>query len=119
VYPGGDASTVVIEDDGESPAYRGGIEARTPVRLRSRAGGRLRLEVGGREGAFEIGARTVRVAVHGCPRPNSMWVDAVRLPVAGRTDAAVGAIWHWEGGVLHVRWTDSGSARSLEVDPAP
>ena len=119
VYPGGDATTVVIEDDGESPAYRAGIEARTPVRLRSRAGGRMRLEVGGREGAFAIGARAVRVSVHGCPRPNSVWIDAVRLPVAGRADEELGAAWHWEGGVLQVRWTDAGSARSLEVDPAP
>jgi alpha-glucosidase len=119
VYPGGDAATVVIEDDGESPAYRVGMEARTHVRLRSRAGGRLRLEVSGREGEFAIDARAVRVAVHGCPPPSSVWVDAVRLPVAGRSDDEVGATWHWEGGVLHVRWTDSGAARSLEVDPAP
>jgi hypothetical protein len=119
VYPGGDAATVVIEDDGESPAYRADVEARTPVRLRSRAGGRLRLEIGGREGGFAIGARTVRVSVHGCPRPSSVWVDAVRLPVAGRTDEELGAAWHWEGGVLHVRWTDLGAARSLEIDPAP
>ena len=89
------------------------------MRLRSRAGGRLRLEVSGREGEFAIDARAVRVAVHGCPPPSSVWVDAVRLPVAGRPDDEVGATWHWEGGVLHVRWTDSGAARSLEVDPAP
>lgn len=119
VYPGGDATTVVIEDDGESPAYRNGLEARTPVRLRSRAGGRLRLEVGGREGEFEIAPRTVRVAVHACPPPTSVWVDAVRLPVAGRNDEEVGASWHWEGGVLHARWSDFGTARSLEIDPAP
>jgi hypothetical protein len=48
-----------------------------------------------------------------------VWIDAVRLPVSGRPDDEVGATWHWEGGVLHVRWTDAGAARSLEVDPAP
>jgi alpha-glucosidase len=119
VHPGGDTATWLIEDDGESTAYRHGVEARTPIRLRSRASGRLRLEVGPREGDFEIAPRVVRVAVHGCPPPASVWVDAVRLPAAGALDGGVGASWNWQGGVLHVRWRDVGRGRSLEIDPAP
>jgi alpha-glucosidase len=119
VHPGGDAVTWVIEDDGETLGYRRGLEARTPVRLRARAGGRLRLEVGPREGRLAIPPRTVRVAVHGCSPPTSVWVDAVRLPRAGAADEELGALWTWEGGVLHVRWRDEGTSRSLEVEPAP
>ncbi|RIK96943.1 MAG: alpha-glucosidase [Proteobacteria bacterium] len=118
VYPGGDATLELVEDDGESIAYRRGEEARTPVRLRGRASGRLRLEVGPREGGFAVAPRIVRVAVHGCPPPSSVWVDAVRL-APGAVDEEVGASWSWEGGVLHVRWRDAGTSRSLEVDPAP
>jgi alpha-glucosidase len=119
VYPGGDVVAVVIEDDGESTAYRSGAEARTAVRLRSRASGRLRLEVAPREGGFAIAPRDVRIAVHGCPPPTSVWVDAVRLARPGVADPDVGASWSWDGGVLQVRWRDLGESRSLEVDPAP
>jgi alpha-glucosidase len=119
VHPGGDTASCLIEDDGESTAYRSGAQARTPIRLRSRASGRLRLEVGPREGGFAIAPRGVRVAVHGCPPPTSVWVDAVRLPAPGAADEGIGASWTWQGGVLHVRWRDVGSSRSLEVEPAP
>ena len=97
---------------------RAAMEARTPVRLRSRAGGRLRLEVGAREGAFAIGAAPCA----------SRCTAARRRPRCGSTpcgcpsrvpDEEIGATWHWEGGVLHVRWSDVGTARSLEVDPRP
>jgi alpha-glucosidase len=119
VYPGGDTTTEVVEDDGESFAYRRGEEARTTVRLRSRASGRLRLEVGPREGGFAIAPRLVRAAIHGCPPPTGVWVDAVRLPAADVPDEAIGATWSWESGVLHVRWRDLGTSRSIEVEPAP
>jgi alpha-glucosidase len=119
VYPGGDATTVVLEDDGESIGYRDGAEARTTVTLRSRAGGRLRLETAPREGGFAIAPREVRIAVHGCPPPTSVWVDAVRLARPGAVDPEVGASWSWEGGILQVRWRDDGGGRSLEVEPAP
>jgi alpha-glucosidase len=119
VYPGGDATTVLVEDDGESRGYLRGEESRTPIRLRSRASGRLRLEVGPREGEFAIEPRRVRVAVHGCPAPTSIRVDAVRLPRPGVTDPELDASWTWDGGVLQVLWRDDGRSRSLEVEPAP
>lgn len=122
VFPGGDGATTVVEDDGETLAYRAGVEARTPVRLWSRAAGRLRLELGAREGSFAIAPRPLRVAVHGCAPPGSVWLDAVRLPGPRRADLAAPAgepCWWWEAGVLHVRWQDDGAGRALEVDPAP
>jgi alpha-glucosidase len=122
VFPGGDGAATVIEDDGETLAYREGVEARTPVRLWSRAAGRLRLELGAREGSFAIAPRPLRVAVHGCAPPGSVWLDAVRLPGPRRADLAAPAgepCWWWEAGVLHVRWLDDGAGRALEVEPAP
>jgi hypothetical protein len=119
VYPGGDATSVLIEDDGETDGYRRGEEARTPIRLRSRASGRLRLEVGPRDGELAIAPRTVRVAVHACPAPTTVWIDAVKLPRAGVTDPELGASWSWAGGVLQVLWRDDGASRSLEIEPAP
>lgn len=122
VFPGGDGVTTVIEDDGETLAYREGAEARTPVRLWSRAAGRLRLELGAREGGFTIAPRPLRVAVHGCAPPTAVRLDAVRLPGPRRCDPSRPPgepTWWWEAGVLHVRWLDDGAGRALEVEPAP
>jgi alpha-glucosidase len=122
VFPGGDGAVTVIEDDGETLAHREGGEARTPVRLWSRAAGRLRLELGAREGGFTIAPRPLRVAVHGCGPPASVRLDAVLLPGPRRSDPAAAPdepCWWWEAGVLHVRWRDDGGGRALEVEPAP
>jgi hypothetical protein len=119
VFPGGDSTSELIEDDGETTAWRQGVEARTPLRLWSRAGGRLRLEIGVREGRFRPGPRRVRATIHGCPRPTSVWLDAVRLPSQGRDAAEQEPGFWWETGLLHVCWPDDGSGRTLEVEPAP
>jgi alpha-glucosidase len=123
VFPGGDGATTVIEDDGDSVAYRTGNEARTEVRLWSRAAARLRLEVAAREGGFEIGPRPLRVTVHGCPPPDAVRVDAVRIPGPTRSRAIETSpdepCWWWEAGALHVRWLDDGAGRALEIEPAP
>ncbi|HEY8493564.1 MAG TPA: TIM-barrel domain-containing protein [Myxococcota bacterium] len=122
VFPGADGATTIVEDDGETLDYRSGVEARTTVRLWARAAGRLRLEVGAREGRYAIAPRPLRVAVHGCPPPGSVWLDAVRLPGPRRVapeEPADEPAWWWEAGVLHVRWLDDGAGRALEVEPAP
>jgi len=123
VFPGADGAALLIEDDGVTALHRGGAEARTPLRLRGRAGGRLRLEVGAREGRFAIAPRPLRVALNGCPRPTGVWLDALRLPEAAAPDAkasgAAAPCWSWRAGVLSVRWIDDGSGRALEVEPAP
>lgn len=122
VFPGGDATTTVIEDDGETLAHLEGVEARTPIRLWSRAAGRLRLEVGAREGRYPIAPRPLRVALHGCGLPAAVRLDAVLLEGPRRSDAPAATgepCWWWEAGVLQVRWLDDGAGRALEVDPAP
>lgn len=80
VHPGGEGATTVIEDDGDSQAYRAGGEARTAVRLWSRVAGRLRLEVAAREGDFAVPPRPLRVALHGCSFPAAVRLDAVQIP---------------------------------------
>ncbi len=116
VFPGGDCLREWIEDDGETTAYREGAAARTPLRLRARAGGRLRLEIGTREGEFPLAPRAFRARVHGCPEPTRVQLDALPLTSAPRED---GASCHWEAGVLDARWRDDGRSRALEIEPAP
>ena len=117
VFPGGDGACVVVEDDGATPAYHEGAELRTAVRLRGRAGGRLRLELGAREGRLALAPRPLRVALNGCPPPTGVWLDALRLPEAESPESRAGA-WSWHGGVLSVRWVDDGAGHTLEVEPA-
>jgi alpha-glucosidase len=119
VFPGADGGCTLVEDDGETTAYREGAQARTTVKLWSRAGGRLRLEVQARQGRFAIAERPMRVAVHGCAAPPAVWLDALRLAGRGRQAVLDEPAWSWEAGTLHVRWLDDGSARVLELDPAP
>jgi len=114
VFPGGDGATTVIEDDGESTAYTRGEEARTPVRLRGRAGGRLRLELGPREGSWDPGRRELAVVVRGAPPPVGVWLDGAPLPSG---DGAPG--WRHAEGRLRVRLPDDGAPRALEIEPAP
>jgi hypothetical protein len=67
VFPGGDFQQSFYEDDGETTAYRDGAFALTPLRLWSHAGGRLRFEIGAREGDLVVPERPLRVVVHACP----------------------------------------------------
>jgi alpha-glucosidase len=115
VFPGADASLELIEDDGETVAYQGDVIARTPIRLWTRAGGRLRLELGRREGPFAIAPRPLRICVNACPTPNAVYLDGARL-----LESANAPGWqHDDDGRLHIRLHDLGAGCSLELDPAP
>src|SRR5262249_49809931 len=114
VFPGRDAQALFVEDDGETTAYRDGHQAETALRLWSNAGGRLRFEIGAREGAFEIAGRALRVRIHGCPAPQAVFVDGERL------DAGDGAPGFVAGdGFVDVRLRDRGRGAAIEVAPAP
>jgi alpha-glucosidase len=114
VFPGRDSQTVHVEDDGETVAYREGHQASTTLRLWSHAGGRLRFEIGAREGAFEIPERTLRVRVHACPRPQAVFVDGERLEAGGGAPGyAAGDGW------VDVRLRDRGRGAAIEIAPAP
>jgi hypothetical protein len=114
VFPGGDSEGALFEDDGESLAYREGAWARTPLRLWTRAGGRLRLELGAREGALPLAPRPARVVVRGAAPPRSVLLDARPLEEGSATPGYVAA-----EGRVSVVFQDDGRARALELEPAP
>ena len=114
VFPGADAQLDLVEDDGRTLAYRGDVVARTPLRLWSRAGGRLRLELSRREGPYAIAERTLRVAVHGCPTADAVHLDGMLLD---RGQAPPG--WNAVDGRVDVRLLDRGVGASIEIEPAP
>jgi alpha-glucosidase len=113
VFPGADAQGAFYEDDGETIAYREGAFAVTPLRLWSNAGGRLRFEIGAREGTFDLPERPLRVTVHACPPPDAVFIDGERLP----RDAAPG--WSVADGRVDVRLRDRGHGAAIEIAPAP
>jgi len=114
VFPGGDSAGVLIEDDGETTAHLRGAMARTPLRVRDRAGGRLRLELGAREGGFAIAPRPARVVFHAAGRPRAVLLDALPLE-----EAAGAPGYERRDGRVEVRFEDDGGARSIELEPAP
>jgi alpha-glucosidase len=115
VFPGADASLDLIEDDGDSVAYQSGVVARTSVRLWTRAGGRLRLQLGRREGPYVIPTRPIRICLNACPTPNAVYLDGAPLA----RGAGVQTWHHDDDGRLHIRLHDEGGGAALEVDPAP
>ncbi len=114
VFPGADAAAELVEDDGESLAYRRGALARTALRLRDRSGGRLRLEIGKRSGDFEVPERVARVVARGCPPPTAAFLDGVGLEEGAGVPG-----YAFEQGAVHLRFLDDGEAHSLEIEPAP
>lgn len=114
VFSGADAELELVEDDGESTDYRRGDVARTPIRLFHRAGGRMRLELGARQGAFAIALRPLRIVFHGAVAPRAVRLDA--RPISER--GAAPGYWVRDGAV-HVLVEDDGRAHAIEVDPAP
>jgi alpha-glucosidase len=114
VFPGADGSAELIEDDGETLAYRRGGVARTTLRLWGRAGGRLRLEIGRREGGYTVPTRALRVVVRGCPDPTAVRLDGARLLRRAELPGFRAA-----DGRVHVRFVDDGAGANLELEPAP
>jgi alpha-glucosidase len=115
VFPGADGRQVLFEDDGRSTAHRHGVSARTPLSLWDRAGGRLRLEIGRREGDYAVPARPARIAAHGCPAPDSVHFDGLRLDAS----ASAPTRYRFAEGRVDVRFVDDGEAHVVEIDPAP
>jgi alpha-glucosidase len=114
VYPGADSSGSLVEDDGETTAYRSGVSGRTSLRLWSRAGGRLRLEIGRREGSYRVPERPLRVVVHGCPPPRAVFLDGARIAPREQPPG-----WVARDGAVHVHLVDRGVGAAIEIDPAP
>jgi alpha-glucosidase len=113
VFPGADGRAELVEDDGETLAYRRGALARTSLRLWHRAGGRLRLEIACREGDYAIDPRRARIRVRGCPEPDRVRLDARSLSAGG----APGFRAH--GGRVDIHFEERGEGHTLEIEPAP
>jgi alpha-glucosidase len=114
LFPGADGAAELVEDDGETTAYRDGVLARTPLRLWSRAGGRLRLELGRRQGSWRLPPRDLRVVVRACSRPRGVFLNGERVePGCGAPG------WEFADGRVHVRFPDREQGHSVEVEPAP
>ncbi|MEE9607332.1 MAG: TIM-barrel domain-containing protein [Myxococcota bacterium] len=114
VFPGADGSAELVEDDGESTAYRNGAIARTSLRLWNRAGGRLRVELGKREGAFPIAPRPGRIVVRACPPPSAVFLNGARV-----APGQVAPGYTAERGRVQLRFADGGNGLAAEIDPAP
>ncbi len=114
VFPGLDAATELVEDDGETTAYRHGVVATTELRMRARAGGRLRVEIGARKGTHRVPERVVPVIIRGAVWPETVMLDA--SPIACGEGPST---WSYRNGRLCVRYLDDGGAHSIEIEPAP
>jgi alpha-glucosidase len=114
VFPGNDATGELVEDDGETIGYQRGEVARSGLRLWDRRGGRLRVEVGPREGAYEIPERTLQVRIRACPPPEFVYLDGQRLEHGNRLPG-----YHSGDGRLTVRIPDHGEGAAIEIEPGP
>ena len=114
VFPGADGSAELVEDDGESTAYRSGAIARTSLRLWNQAGGRLRVELGKREGAFPIAPRPGRIVVRACPPPTAVLLNGARV-----APGLLAPGYTAERGRVQLRFADGGNGLAVEIDPAP
>jgi len=111
VFPGADGGGLLVEDDGESRDYERGREARTELRMWNRAGGRLRLEIGRREGSFAVPPRILRASFRAVGPPRAVFWNAEAIP---RRESAPG--FRCDGARVHVRLPDRGEGHTVELD---
>jgi alpha-glucosidase len=107
VYPGRAGEWTLIEDDGESLAYRQGILAETTFRLEEKTG-TVTVSFGARRGRFTPHARDFLVQLHlACP-PRTVLRDGIPAPD-----------WRWdnEHRRVELRWPDDGAEHLLQVLP--
>lgn len=84
-FPGPAATAFTLhEDDGESLDHERGVFSRVTYRL-ARAGGRVTLEAGAREGTFAPAARTLAVRVREVGDPAAVRLGGALLPRAAAT----------------------------------
>lgn len=112
IFPEAEGFARLVEDDGLSLAYQRGGEATRDVRLRAHAAGRLRLEIGRREGDFPIEPRRSQLRFHACPRPQRVLFDGEELgaPAQGAAHCT------WSGGHLIVAFEDRGDGAVVEIE---
>jgi len=120
VFPGHDGALDWTEDDGETLAYRDGALARTSVRLWSRAGGRLRVELGRREGSWRPATPAVRLLLHACPPPRRVLLDGAPLhDDTAAPDGPDAPRYRVGNGWVEIRLPDVDRGAAVEVEPRP
>ncbi len=109
VYPGDGGGWTLIEDDGETFAYRDGALAETDFEVRATDGG-VAFTVAERRGGFTPHPRTLSLRLHLASPPKTMLLD-------GRGSAD----WRWDA--VHrtavLRWDDDGEAHEIIIQTGP
>ena len=97
VFPGGDSSFLLYEDDGETYAYESGAFAKTEFRCRE-ANNDVTITLGAAAGEYagKPETRAFLLHVRGTGKPQSVLLDGKPLPVVvgdgGRRSAAIGEV---------------------------
>jgi alpha-glucosidase (family GH31 glycosyl hydrolase) len=112
IYPDerGAASTVLYEDDGETPGYSSGAFRRTAVAYGA-AAGRATIRVAAPQGAYRVAARQFIFSVRTDQRPSRITVDGRAL-----SQGAVGQGWYYKDGWLVVPVQDNGLERIVTIE---
>jgi alpha-glucosidase len=104
-YPGRSGEWTLIEDDGETLAYRDGVLAETTFRVEDEAGG-VTVSVGARRGRFRPHARDILVQIHLADSPRMILRD--NRPVQD---------WRWDEARrrIELRWPDDGAEHRVQA----
>jgi alpha-glucosidase len=104
-YPGRAGEWTLIEDDGETLAYRDGVLAETTFRVADDAGA-VTVSVGARRGRFRPHARDIVVQIHLADSPRMILRD--NRPVQD---------WHWDDAHrrIELRWPDDGAEHRVQA----
>jgi alpha-glucosidase len=103
--PAGTGVWTLIEDDGESMAYRDGVLAETEYRVATEKVGCI-LRIDARRGPYRPAARTLVVRLHLPAAPAAVLLD-------GRETG----VWQWQATdrAAVLQWPDDGAAHQLSV----
>jgi alpha-glucosidase len=110
VFPGADGHWTLVEDDGETTAWRDGVLAETRLAVRQHADGRVETNISARRGPYVPHPRELVLRLHLPAPPRALRLDGVRAPD-----------WRWDGQrrCAELRRADDGCAHEVEVEPEP
>ncbi|HEX8494722.1 MAG TPA: TIM-barrel domain-containing protein [Pyrinomonadaceae bacterium] len=107
----GQASTVLYEDDGNSPAYKSGVSRRTAVRV-SQSGRGWQINLDAPEGSYKTGARSFVFNIKSAAA-RSVTLDGRPLGAIQSNSQANG--WTRNASGVSIRVADDGRAHRIEI----
>ncbi|HEY0947601.1 MAG TPA: TIM-barrel domain-containing protein [Opitutaceae bacterium] len=115
IYPDASdrAALSLYEDDGATPAYRDGALRRTSIAY-SKIGDGARITIAEAEGGFRPPRRDFEFVLRAAPSLSQVALDGKPLSAVARDTFAAGW-WRDEAGALHIRFTDDGRPRVVEL----